>query len=53
MNDCHARYVCRFDACIVCMKQGGIGGGGGGGGLITMYTRGTGTCMYMWYPTRL
>ena len=27
--------------------------GGGGGGVITKYSRGAGTCMYMWYPRHL
>ena len=27
--------------------------GGGGGGEITKYSRGAGTCMYMWYPRHL
>ena len=26
---------------------------GGGGGVITKYSRGAGTCMYMWYPRHL
>ena len=45
MNDCRASYTHRFDTCIVCIKQGDEGGG-----LVTKYSRGAGTCMYMWYP---
>ena len=26
---------------------------GEGGGVITKYSRGAGTCMYMWYPRHL
>ena len=29
------------------------GGGGEGGGITTKYSRGAGTCMYMWYPRHL
>ena len=28
-------------------------GGGGGGGNYKVYSRGAGTCMYMWYPRHL
>ena len=27
VNDCHTRYVHRFDTCIVCIQQGDGGGG--------------------------
>ena len=28
-----------------------MGGGGGGGGQLQSIVGGSGTCMYMWYPT--
>ena len=49
VNDCHAKYTHRFDASITCIYQGE----GGGGGVNTKYSRGAGTCMYMWYPRHL
>ena len=34
------------------MEEGG-GGANGGWVVITKHSRGTGTCMYMWYPRHL
>ena len=41
------------DACIVCVLYVYSRVMEGGGGVITNYSRGAGTCIYMWYPRHL